>query len=247
MSMILEPGIRPVLPVPLEEEEIPIPPVPIREGAIRAGLSAPIQGADGTVPAEAVDIDPIRLALAVVPSCTAPRGALTPAMADTSLDDEAPVVAGEHAAGTPPIPDVDTPDMGDNPDSQVSPPPSNVELLLDDPPGHGEAMDSVPTPSGGAIAISGALPIRLVCAQPGLAPSRNSPAVNGRNNKVSWRPLRPSRRELNSDPSPRSIALPPMRFLSTIEQIVVPGYCEPYMSSLPKTLSVSPTPLIDRT
>jgi hypothetical protein len=210
MAMLREPGIRPVLREPLEEEEIPKSSVPVRESAIRAGLSAPMQGADGTVStAAAADIDPIGLALAVPPSCVAPRGVLTLAIADASLDEEAPVAAVGHAAGAPKIPDVDTPDMGDNPDSPVSPPPSKVELLLDDPPGHGEAMDWVPMPTGEAIAISGALPIRLVCAKPGPAPNRNSAVASGRNDKVGWRPLRPGCHTLNSDPSPRDRALPP--------------------------------------
>jgi hypothetical protein len=207
MPMMPEPGIRPVLPAPLEEEEIPMLSVPVREGAISAGLSAPMQGADGTVPADvAADIDPIGLALALPPSCVAPRGVLTPAIADASLDDEIPV-AVEHAAGTPPIPELDTPERGDNPDRAVSPPPSKVELLLDDPPGHGEAMGSAPMPTGDAMLISGALPIRLVCAKPAPAPSRNSPA-GSRNDKASWQPLRPSRPTLNSDSSPRDIAPP---------------------------------------
>jgi hypothetical protein len=202
MPMMPEPGIRPMLPGPLEEEEIPMLLVPVREGAISAGLSAPMQGTDGTVLADAAaDADPIGLALALPPSGVAPRGVLTP------LDDEATVVAVEHAAGTLEIPDVDALDRGDNPDSPVSPPPSKIELLLDDPPGHGEAMDSVPTPTGDPI--SGALPVRLVCARLGLAPSRNSSAVSSRNDKVSWWPLRPSCHTLNSDPSPRDIALPP--------------------------------------
>jgi hypothetical protein len=209
MSVMREPGIRPVLPVPLAEEEIAIPPVPVRAGAIRAGLSAPMQGADGTVPAgAAADIDPIGLALASPPGCVAPRGLLTPSR-DASLADETPVAAVEHAAGTLPMADVDMPDMGDNPGSPVSPPPSKVELLLDDPPGHGEAMDWVPMPTGEAAPISGALPIRLVCAKPGLTPSRNSPVASGSNNKVSGRPLRSSCHTLNTDPSPRDMALPP--------------------------------------
>lgn len=209
MSMMLEPGIRPVLPVALEEEEIPMPPMPVREGAIRAGLSAPMQGADGTVPADAAeDIDPIGLALALPPSCVAPRGVLTPEIADASLDDEAPVVAVEHAAGTLQIPDVDTPDMGDNPDRAVSPPPSKVELLLDDPPGHGEAVDSVPTPSGDATPIPDALSTRLVSAKPALASSRNdSPGVSSRN-IIIWRTLRPSCHTLNNEPSPGDMAMP---------------------------------------
>jgi hypothetical protein len=204
MSMILEPGIRPVLPVPLEED-IPMLSVPVREGAISAGLSAPMQGADGTVPADpAADIDPIGLALALPPSCVASRGILTPAIANASLDDEIPV-AVEHGAGTFPIPELDTPDWGDNPNRAVSPPPSKVELLLDDPPGHGDTMGSAPTPTGDAMPISGALPIRLVCAKPGPAPSRNS----SRNDKASWQPLRLSCPTLNSDPSPRDMAPPP--------------------------------------
>jgi hypothetical protein len=200
MPMMWEPGIPPELPVPLEEDENPMPPVPVREGAIRAGLSAPMQGADGTVPADAAaDIDPIGLALPSLPSCVAPRGVLMPAIADASLDNEVPV-AVEHAAGTLPIPELDTPDRGDNPDKAVSPPPSKVELLLDDPPRHGEAIDSVPTPAGDAIPISGALPVRLVCAKPDPGPSRNSPAVSTRIDKVTWRPLRLSCHTLSSDP-----------------------------------------------
>ena len=207
MPMTLEPGIRPVLPAPLKEEEISILPVPLKEGAIRAGLSAPMQGTDGTVPPDAAaDVDPMGLAVPLPPSCVPPRGLSTPAMAAASFDDEAPVVAVEQSAETLQIPDVDTPDIGDNPDRAVSPPPSKVELLLDDPAGHGEAMDSVPTPSGDATPIPGASPIMLVCAKPGLAPSRNSPAVSG-TNKVVWWPLRPKCHTLNNDLSPRDMAM----------------------------------------
>jgi hypothetical protein len=162
-------------------------PVSVRKDPIRAGLSAPMQGADGTVPADA-DIVPIGLAPALPPSCVAPRGVLTPAIGDASLDDEVP----EHAVGTPPITELDTPDRGDNPDDVVSPPPSKVELPLDDPPGHGDAIDSIPTPTGDAIPISGALPIRFVCAKPGPLPRRNIPAVSSRIDRVTWQPLRPS-------------------------------------------------------
>jgi hypothetical protein len=202
MPMMLEPGI-----VPLEEEEIPMLLVPVREGAISAGLSAPMQGADGTAPADAAaDIDPIGLALALPPSCVAPRGVLTPAIADASVGDEAPV-AVEHAAGTLEIPEFDRPDRVDSPDRAVSPPPSKVELLLGDGPAHGEAIDAVPMPAGDGIPISGVLPIRLVCAKPGPALSRNSPAISS--GKGIWRPPRPSCPAPNSDPSPRDIALPP--------------------------------------
>jgi hypothetical protein len=173
-----------------------------------------MQGADGTVPADtAAKTDAIGLAFALPPSCVAPGGVLTSVIADASLDDEAPVVAVEHAAGTLPIPDVDTPDMGDNPDRPVSPPPSKVKLLLDGPPGHGEAADSVPTPTGDAIPISAALPIRLVCAKPDLASSRNNPVVSSRNDKVRWRPTRPSCHTLKSDPSSGDIALVPHELL----------------------------------
>ena len=117
-------------------------PVPLGAGAIRAGLSAPMQGADGTVPAGAMaDVDPIGLAVPMAPSCVAARGLFTPALADATLDDEVPVVAVEQAAETLEIPDIGIPDVADNPDTPVSPPPSKVELLLDEPPGHGEAMD----------------------------------------------------------------------------------------------------------
>jgi len=204
MSMILEPGIRPVLAMPVEEE-IPIPPVRVRDGAIRAGLSAPMQGADGTVPADAMgDVDSIGLMVPLPPSGVAPRGLLTPAIAD----DEVPVVAVEQAAEIFEIPDVDTPDIGDNPDSPVSPPPSKVELLLDDPAGHGEAMDSVPTLSDEATPIPGALPIRRVCAKHGPPLNRNSSAVSDRNSKVIWQTLQPSCHALDNDRSPRDMGLP---------------------------------------
>jgi hypothetical protein len=39
----------------------------------------------------------------------------------------------EQVAETPESPVVDTPDIGDNLDRAVSPPPSKVKLLLDDP------------------------------------------------------------------------------------------------------------------
>jgi hypothetical protein len=116
--------------------------VALGEGAIRAGLSAPMQGADGTVATDAAaDVDPIGSAVPLLPSCVAPRRLLTPVIADASFTDEVPVVAVEQAVETLEIPDVDTPDIGDNPDNPVSPPPSKVELLLDDPPGHGEVLD----------------------------------------------------------------------------------------------------------
>lgn len=214
MSVMLEPGLRPVLPVPLEEAKIPMLPVPLREGAIPAGLSAPMQGAVGTVPADAAaDVDPIGLVAPLPSNGAAPRGLETPAIADASLDAEALVVAVKQVAGTLQVPDVDTPDLGNNPDSPVSPPPSKVELLLDDPTGHGEAMDSVPTATGDAIPIPGAPPVRFVCAKPGLALSRNNPAVSGRNDQVSPRRLRSSGHPLNSDPSPRDIALHPEEVL----------------------------------
>ena len=209
MPMILEPGIRPVLPVPLKEEEIPMLSVLLGDGAIRAGLSAPMQGADGTVPADAMgDVDSIGLMVPLPPSGVAPRGLLTPAIADVAFDDEVPVVAVEQAAEIFEIPDVDTPDIGDNPDSPVSPPPSKVELLLDDPAGHGEAMDSVPTLSDEATPIPGALPIRRVCAKHGPPLNRNSSAVSDRNSKVIWQTLQPSCHALDNDRSPRDMGLP---------------------------------------
>jgi hypothetical protein len=214
MPLIVEPGIRPALAVALVEEELLMPPVLPREGAIRAGLSAPMQGADGTVPGDVTaGVDPIGSAVPLLPSCIAPRGLLTLATADASRDDEAPIVAAEQATETPESPDVDTPDIGDNPDRAESPPPSKFKLLLDDPAGHGEAMDSVPTPSGDVIPVPGAPPIRLVCAKPGLAPSRNSPAVSDSNNKVVRETLEPSCHTLNNALSPSDIALPSLRDL----------------------------------
>jgi hypothetical protein len=208
MPTMLEPGIRPVLPGALEEEDIPIPPVALKEGAMRAGLSAPMQGGDGTVPADAAgDVDPIGLAAPMPPSWVAPRGPLTPAIADASFDDEAPVVAVEQAGEALQIPDVETPAMGANPDRAVRPRPSKLELLLGDPAGHGGVRDSVPTLSGAGTAIPVAPPIRLVCGKPGLAASRNRPAVSG-SNKVIWRTLQPSCHTSNNDPSPRDMAMP---------------------------------------
>jgi hypothetical protein len=212
MPTIPEPGIRPVLPVPLEEEENPVLSVPLRDGAIRAGLSAPMQGADGRVPADTMpDVDPIGLAVPSPPSSVAPRGLSMPAIADAAFDDEVPVVAVEQAVETLEIPDVDTPDIGNDPDSPVSPPPSKVELLLDDAAGHGGAMDSVPTLSGDSTPIPGAPPIRLVCSKPGPLPNRSSQAVSDRNSKVTWQTLQTSCHAPNNDPSPRDIALPSTR------------------------------------
>ena len=214
MPLILEPGIRPALAVVLVEDELPMPPGLPSEGAIRAGLSAPMQGTDGTVLGDVTaGVGPIGSAVPLLPSCVAPRGLLTRATADASFDDEAPVGAVEQVTETPESPVVDTPDIGDNPDRAVSPPPSKVKLLLDDPPGHGEAVDSVPTPSGDVTLIPGAPPIGLVCAKPGLAPSRNSPAVSDSNNKVVRETLEPSCHTLNNALSPSDIALPSLRDL----------------------------------
>jgi hypothetical protein len=213
MPLIVEPGIRPALAVALLEEELPMPPVLPSEGTIRAGLSAPMQGAR-TVPGDVrAGVDPIGSAVPLLPSCIAPRGLLTLATADASFDDEAPIVAVEQATETPESPDVDTPDIGENPDRAVSPPPSKVKLLLDDPLGHGEAVDSVPTPSGDVTPVPGAPAIRLVCAKHGLTPSRNSPAVSDTNSRVIRQTLRPSCHTLNNGPSPSNIVLPSIRDL----------------------------------
>jgi hypothetical protein len=110
-----------VLPVWLEEEEIPVLPLALGEGAIGAGLSAPMHGADGTAATDAAaDVDPIGSAVPLLPSCVAPRRLLTPVIADAWFTDEVQVVAVEQAVETLEIPDVDTPDIGDNPDGTVN-------------------------------------------------------------------------------------------------------------------------------